>query len=450
MIFNVIGVLIIVYSIKDYKKGLIYYLGFKLFLVNNISLISIPKFPLLTLEDFMNIVFIFIFLLKQSQNKISICSKFEIPWQLPFFLLMFSLFLSSLFGKSGVLSEITACMKYLVENVLFIWIIWDVIETKDDFIVAFKVITIVMLIASAYGIIEYGMKNNPLQKYEATLINDESKMIIYEYSTLHRGYRINSIFSHPIGAGINYALYVVMVVYLFINNEKEISNNIIFIITAVSSIICLLLVKMRSPLLFFVISCLGTVNLKRKRTYILLFACIFLLGILIIFGENFLDIYNVFLSFFNKESAAIVGGSNFDMRINQLHTALNIVKESPIVGLGFKYKQAIDSYIYEGILGSEGLLLFVLPSFGFFGLFSFLFYYNYSIIKIPRYFKSRQLKFLMLGYFLTYLLSSLPGFKIHLLYIFAFYIIKSGDKYTSYNGEKQKEFCGDKIRFIYK
>ena len=63
MVFILIGFLIIVYALQRFKKGFFIYLAFKLLLVTNITLISMPGIPLLTLEDFMNIFFVLYYIL---------------------------------------------------------------------------------------------------------------------------------------------------------------------------------------------------------------------------------------------------------------------------------------------------------------------------------------------------------------------------------------------------
>ena len=438
MVFIFIGIIIIFCGIKNYKYGLIIYLGFKLFLVNNISIISIPNFPLLTLEDFMNIIFVLIYFLKRSKKEINICEKFEIPWQLPFIVLTISIFFSTIFGKAGVIMEFTAFIKYTFENILLIMIIWNVLNTEEDFKLAFNIITMIMIISAVFGIMEYKMQFNPLKRYESTLINDETKKIEYTYSEERRGYRVNSIFSHPIGAGINWAIYVFWVIYIYINNKKIISNLTLMTVTAICCVICIFLTKMRTPIIFLIISLFGVLNFKKRRTYWLLLLFSIILFFLI-FDET-TNVSNVFLSLFSKKNSAIVGGSNLEMRLEQIKTAFKLAKKSPIVGLGSKYQNVLEKREYIKILGSEGMILYVLPSYGFLGLLAYWCLYNYSIIKIPRFFKSKQLSFLMLGYFITYLISSVPGFKIHLLYIVSFYLIKDTEIYKNFQGKRKKEF----------
>jgi len=161
------------------------------------------------------------------------------------------------------------------------------------------------------------------------------------------------------------------------------------------------------------------------------------------------DVFQVILSLFQSKSASIVGGSTLEMRINQIMIAMNIMSLNPIVGLGTKYQSAISSHIYSDIYGSEGLLLYILPCFGILGLINYIYYFWMSIVRIPKYFKSKQLVFLFLAYLITYLISSLPGMKICLLYLFAFYLVKSSEKYKSYSGVRLVSLKSGKLKKIF-
>lgn len=449
MIFIVLGMIVALYAVKNYRIALCFYIGFKLLLVTNITLLSLPGLPLLTLEDALNIYFVIMFFFKRNKNKSLICYKYELPWQLPFVILFICISVSSILGIASISSEITALIKYSFENFLLIWVMWNVLENKADFNLIIKIVTVVMFLSCLYGFVEYIIQYNPLQLYEATLNNDVSKAITFTYSTTERGYRVNSIFSHAIGAGMNWGIYSSFVLYKYIQDKKAIPWMLFSEVTAILCLVCLLLTKMRSPILFFAISCVGAFRLKKKRSYFV--ACLFIMGVFafIVLGGNNSVIFQVVASLFSSATKSMVGGSSLELRMIQLNAALNLISSSPVFGLGTKYQRVLNTSLYSDILGSEGMLLYVLPAYGFVGLFAYINMYMYSIVKLPKYFKSRQLFFLMLGYVMTYLLSSLPGMKMHLLYLFAFYLIKSSTRYRSYDGPKKKELERGKIRFIY-
>lgn len=436
MIFIVAGFCIMLYSLNHFKRGLCIYLAFKLILVTNITLLSIPGLPLLTLEDFMNIVFVFLFLYRRKKNGYG-NAKYGLPWQLPFIMLTVSILLSSICSIAGITSELSVFIKYLFGDILIIYVTWETIETKDDFEFLYKLIIWIFLFSCVYGLFEYAIQTNPIKLYEATLNTDATKQILFDYSTTERGYRISSIFEHSIGAGINWGIYVAFVLYNNVSGNRKMPYRFLSVITAVLCVICIVLTKMRTPLVFLIIACFGSFNFKSKKTYFSFTIVLAAIVLVLLNIDESSDIYRVISSLLSSKSTSSVGGSTFDGRINQLRIAIDLLSSSFVFGLGSKYQLGLSYASYAGIYGSEGLLLYVLPSFGLLGLCSYIYYFLYSIVKIPRYFKSKQLCFLMLAYLVSYLVSSLPGMKISLLYVFAFYLIKSSSKYRMYNGEKK-------------
>ena len=97
--------------------------------------------------------------------------------------------------------------------------IWEIYEDKADYKRLYKYITIVMLISCVYAFIEFFIKRNPLALYEATLNKDESRIILGLYTNEQRGYRVQSIFEHAIGAGINWAIYAIFTMRLWIDSS---------------------------------------------------------------------------------------------------------------------------------------------------------------------------------------------------------------------------------------
>ena len=396
----------------------------------------------------MNIFFVSYFLCINRKRKIR-DTKFGIPWQLPFIILTVSMFLSSIFAVAGLATEISAFVKYLFENVLLIWVVWETLRTDYDFKFIFKLITVVMFASCIYGLIEFVIGMNPLQLYEATLNHDPSKQILFTYGIDERGYRVNSIFEHAIGAGVNWSLYAGFVLYYIINKKRKLPYHMFAIITACLCILCVLLTKMRSPLAFAAILCFGAFNFKKKRTYFFSLLIIMVLALFLLTMDESSDIFRVIFSMLSLNTTSSVGGSSFDMRIKQLGVAFNLMKMNPLVGLGTKYQSVISGYLYSDIYGSEGLLLYVLPSFGIIGLLSYGYYFFFSAIRIPKYFKSKQLAFLFLAYLITWIFSSLPGMKISLLYLFAFYLIKSSKKYESSTETRKVAYREGKFKKLF-
>ena len=424
MIFLLIGFLIIIYSLFDFKKGFSLYLAYKLLLVTNITLISIPGVPLLTLEMAMTIVFILIFFFKGNKYQYA---HMHFPFFIPFIFYSIALIISSIISIAGFLSEISNLIKLISENILLVWMIWQIIETKEDFKFLFGCITIVILGSCVYGLIEFSIQSNPLSKYESTLNNDPNKTIDFSYGIDGRGYRINSIFEHAIGAGMNWAIYAVMIFILIQKRSYSIKKMLIPLITAILCIPCIFLTKMRSSILFFGISLFAVINFKAKRFYLI--AALMFFGVIAFLPFVSEDIINVVLGIFDSEKAQIVGGSNIEMRVDQFLAAFALLKISPIFGLGPSFTDVLQNDLVSRLLGSESIWLGAISQLGLFGVIAYIVQIFYSLFVIPRKYKSWKIFFVSLAYWTTASITSTPGFSMVLYYLFLFYFIKTSNVY---------------------
>ena len=435
MVFLLSGLLLFIYGIFNFKKAFILFLVFKLLLVTNITIISEPGMPLLTLELGLTIGFVILFFIKgiKVQNAHMAYTLF-----LPMFFYILSLTASSIFSVAGITNEISNLMKCIFEDVILVWICWQVIETKSDFNFLFKTLTFFIFISCIYGLFEFCIKSNPISAYEATLNHDPSKVIDFSYSSEERGYRINSFFEHSIGAGMSWALYSGFVFYLFVKKKLDIEIILFPLITAFMCIICLMLTKMRSPIICFAISLLACIDFKSKRFYFLV-AC-FIIGLLIIllfFGN---DVQNVLLALFNQSNAEQIGGSSLDMRLDQFDAAFSLMNGNPIFGLGPSFSEAISSDLIKRLLGGESVWLNVITQQGLFGIFAYLILVFYCVIYIPNKFKNLNLMIFSLAFWLTYTITSLPGFDFIFYYILIIYFIKHSPVYTL-NAKKGYVYC---------
>ena len=110
----------------------------------------------------------------------------------------------------GSNAELSNLIKLISEDILLIWLMWEVLETKEDFKLLYKYITIMIFASCVYGLLSTLFKVIHLLIYEATLIQDKTRSFIGLYTNMDRGYRIKSIFEHSIGAGINWSMYSIL------------------------------------------------------------------------------------------------------------------------------------------------------------------------------------------------------------------------------------------------
>lgn len=435
MIFYLCSFLIILYSFVNFKRGFIVFLAFKLLLVRNITLISIPGIPLLTLDMFMSLLYSFWFFLRKKRYRTAKCS---FPYISPGILLIVSWTLSSVFSVAGFSSEISALIGDIANEFLLLIAMWDTLEDKEDFDFLFGLITIVIFASCIYALFEYKMQTNPLQIYEMTLNKDPSKIIDFGYGIdKWRGYHVQSIFEHAITAGIIWALYSVFVMTSIVKYNESLRFKALSIVTAILCLLAVILTKQRAGIVFFFIAALSFLKPKKKKLY----AIFVLIAIGLVFISPYLmDNINILLSIFSQKAQSQVGGSDASMRWEQLYAAFQLFLKSPLFGLGSKFDSVINNQYVRALLGGESIWFSVIPGYGLLGIVSYLYSAYWMVYKVPKYFRSIELFWVSVAYWVVRTLTSVPGMKVYLVYLFFIYFIKKSDRYKSYKGLRQNEW----------
>ena len=279
-----------------------------------------------------------------------------------------------------------------------------------------------------YGIFEYYTKTNPFIDYKNDLLDGGIVLYSSTSQALKRGYRLISVMEHPIGAGMTLALFVIFIcVTLVIYNEKfPRYYKFISIFSAILCVLCVILTKMRSCILFLIIGLMATINFNKKKFYKFILLGIILIG----FAYPLLnDNINIFLSLFNKSAQKSVGGSSWEQRLSQLDAVVSLLKMSPIGGLGEKFESIVVNQYTVAALGYESVWFIQMTRHGIVGIFANLFLAYYSVIKIPGRYHSKPVFFLSLSYWIVYTLTSIPSFRTELYYLLLFYFIKKTDVY---------------------
>ena len=431
MIFTVIAFLIIICSFFNYKESFFIFLTYKLILVQNITIIAIPGVPLLTVDTMLTLWFALLYLVEGKKNSFT---NVSMPYRVPLIIFCIVWLLSSIFSVAGFGAEFTRYIQDILNNVIIVFLIWKLVETKEDFIKLFKWITLLIFITTIYGFAEFLIKSNPLQQYELTIIGNTERSINNMYDTEYRGYRVSSVFSHSIGAGVTWALYVLTIISLKVkHNVKKIPWQNFSILTAVLCIICIFLTKMRSPLLFLGIGLLGIIDLRKKSFYKFLGILVIVLVII----SPWISKLNltVLYSLFNSSAAAQVSGSSMQQRSGQFQSAFTLLFQySPIFGLGSKFQDAMaNSSLIQSLLGLESIWLNDIVKYGILGVLADVIWLYYLIIKIPKYYQSSDAFWLSIAYAITITATSVPGFQIYLLYLVLFACLKSTSKYNAFN-----------------
>lgn len=426
MIFQLIAILLIIYSFINFRRSFLLFMLYNLFLNTNINFLSIPGVPILTVEDVMIMAYAVIFFFKYQGQKTGVYaeSSRNFPFTIPFTLLIISWTISTIFALVGFKNAVSAYIKQILEYVVITYLMWRMINTKKDLRFLITGFTIMFLFSGIYEFFEIATQSNPLADYEVTLVGDSTRAIDFgNYENEEdRGFRAKSIFTHPIGSGINFALYIMIALFFMMKAKVDLkTNKLLIIATCLLSLACIIMTKSRGPYLFMLIGMFSFISLKSPKFY--RYAIIMALALIALL-PYFSDQLDIFRSLFSADAQVKVGGSNADMRFDQLSVALGIMSMSPFYGLGFKFLNEMSTAITMGLLGSESIWFQVLPQFGLIGVTAYLFMIYWTLIKLPRKYKNASIFFIGLAYWSVISLTSIPGMQVYLYYLALILVIK--------------------------
>ena len=416
------GLVILIYGLYDFKKAFLLFMLYQIFWYSGAQLIHVRGLPTITQGLMMWIGFTILFLL--NKKKYTACKE-PFPYAGPLILVAVSSILTCFVAVAGFGKEITRAVNLILQNVVVVWIAWNVIETKEDFKFLFRGFTVIFFAAALYGLWEYMTRDNGLVAHKLTLTADAFNL--YDMNGA-RGYRVMSFFEHPIGAGMTMGLYVVFLFTALIRYRERLPFQRLAILTAFLCLPCLVLTKMRASLFFTVIASLGFVDFRKRRFY-----KVMILGVLVgACAVPFLSDYrDLFFSLFSKAAQSNVGGSTSSQRFGQLRAVFELMKLSPVGGLGEKFGDYIENEYTAAALGYESLWFEQMARHGIVGVLSYLVLIYDSVVIIPARYRSKPLLFISLSFWLTYSLTSIPSFRWMIYYLVLFYYIKKSDVYQS-------------------
>lgn len=407
------------YAFINFKKAFLWFLLFKTILVQNLTFLSLPGLPLLTIDTFMNLFFCAFFYVNRKKYIKLMTEKF--PMKIPFLLLAGSWFISTIYAIAGFANAFSMFIGNVIQ-LLLVWIMWVLIKDKRDIIFLIKGLTLLFVCYALYMFYECSIQSNPFAEYTGTFISSD-RLIDFSYEvTTERGYRARSVFEHAIGAGCNFALVGVLIFTILYAYNVKLPHLHWYLCVGILCSFCVFMTGSRGPIVFIMLAYLGFVNFKNLKFY--RFAVIGVLAFLIALPYLPSTVFNITMSIFDSDYQAQVGGSDADMRFDQLAAAIAVMGESPIVGLGYKFNSVMNTHLIDYLLGMESMWFSILTSFGLIGLFVNLIVAYYFLIKIPRQYHSQPFFFLSLAYWVTATLTSLPGLQMFLYYLVLVIFIK--------------------------
>ena len=417
MLFVVLSCIVMYIGLKNFKNGFLMYLLLQMIWFPDTQLFKLGG-SYINLNFIVALYFTILFIVKRKN---SLKSFYDFPYLIPLTLVCISMLLTSITSLSGFFSEFLKACGLIVMDCSMIFIIWKTVKTRDDFKFLFKGLTIIILVACIYIFIEYLMSTNLFLDYKLSCTSNNlatyTDLLVYDYG---RGYRCYSIFEHPIGASMIFALYIIVVFNLLMKFD-DFAFKKVSIITAVLCLPAILMTKQRAGIFFLFFGLFSALNFKNKKTYRYL---LYSVGVLILLSPIIFQYKDLILSMFHLKTNSNVSGSTASMRFDQLDAVFNIMKSSPLLGLGENFRSHYTGPYLERALGFESLWFEQMAKHGILGLIAYLYFIYISVVKIPLKFKSRESFFIMLSYWITYSLTSTPYFRIYFLYVVVFYFLR--------------------------
>ena len=409
----ILGILIGCYSFINFKKAFIWFMAYQIFVPFGLQLFSIGGTSL-SIGLSLSFLFLILFFTKKIQKK---SGKDSFPLKIAFIVIILARLLTYFTALGTFAEEFNRSLSFMLQSISNIYISWYVFNSKKEFRYFFKIVTITMFIACVFGYFEYSSSYNAYTNY----LQDYLKEGISFYSTESvRGYRVTSFFEHPIGAGMNFGLYFVTSLYLYVNKGRQMPYRRLALLTAFLCVPLVILSKQRGAMIFTVFTLFMLLNFRKKRFYFILFTS----AIAIMIISPMLQEYSVyFSSIFNQTAQNEVSGSSLAMRLVQLGGAFELWKRSPLFGIGEKFMNYVESYwIYE-IYMLESVWLDQLVKHGIMGILGYVLLAKTTIYNIPKKYGFKNEVFLMISFWITYSITTIPAFRLFGLYIIIFYFI---------------------------
>ena len=417
MIFVVLSIVVMAVGLINLRKGFLLYLVLQMVWFPDTQLFSVGGSSV-NLNLICSVYFILLYI--GRMKKYSVINKTKFPYKRPMMLIAISMFLTTFTSLAGFFSEFVKAFGLIAMDLVIIFIIWKIIDRKEDFVFLYKTITYIIFFACIYIFYEKITNINIILDYKLTCTSN----VLGTYSDYQqwdvRGYRWYSIFEHPICACMIFALYITLVLNLFMK-KKKIPIIYLSILTALLCVPAMFFTQQRSGIFFLCVAFLSVVDFSKKSFWKLLLVLIVLvISVYPLISENIQLLFSIFSSKYTDN----VSGSNVSMRFEQLYAVYNIMLKSPVTGLGENFIQYYTGTYASQALGFESLWFEQMAKHGLIGVISYIFMIYYSVYKIPKDYKSKSARYIALAYWLTYSLTSTPYFRTYFLYIVLFYFLK--------------------------
>lgn len=363
-------------ALFDFKKTIIIWtpLSF-LFNTQVCVLYGSSSVPLTVGAQFM---FIFIYFLRKP----ILCTQNDrFYMNIYFSIMLFSVFLSSIFSVIPFLESIKVLTKSYILSFAYVFFFFKCMNSKEDVILMGQICIVVAVLITIDGIVEF-----------FTHVNFAGDFI-YKYSpqddnygrSFYVPYYVNNFFNQRFGLTRSYSFFGIHISFgvaclfllqflsilnlnserLFKTKNRWLSNNLL-LITIYLLLVGIICSNSKTPLLGLLIflPCLFRIDqiVNLRTIALLIITCFFLYE----YAPNY---FNNFFSLFDEELAEEGGGSTLQLREIQYGIIKKLFYNSPIVGNGINSAMYFSKNVagYEDIMGAESVWFKILPDQGIIG-----------------------------------------------------------------------------------
>ena len=396
---------VILFSIIDLKKGILFTAGTLMFM-NNLSS-GIPEVKLFYAVVLIQIV-LFFFLGEYDKMKY------------PKLILIPTLFASFCYIASSYFGAIHDYAKNIV-NIstwfVFPYLVWHCICTKEDVLYFSRVLLTFFFVVAGYALIELLLGFNIYSE-----IANDTGMIAGELGGLESSERFgllrcNSILPYSSALGMNSSLVFVTTIILIAYHVKihPYYFCLVFLLP-----FCVLLSGTRSQFVVFA-TCFLAFLMDRKYRNSSHIKVLVLLGFVsvLLLSPVLLEIID---SIIHSDSSS-TQGSNLTMRLNQFAITESYWQQSPWFGWGRNYTWNVAIPDNPALLGAESIIFTQLIDHGAFGLFCF--YFIGICLAVYCYSFSMPLAILPIAFMLGKTMSTVVGVEYNIPIVLCVLAVKT-------------------------
>lgn len=272
--------------------------------------------------------------------------------------------------RLSIIQSITKSLTYFLNSYIFLYIGFNLINSKIEWRNVTIIIAAILFIYSLYGLFTWYLQSNPFYDYFVEIFDRKG-----EWSGVQaRGYRVHSFLDNPIAYGL---VMAVGSFSLFAYYKTYLSKWVLFIL--LFTVINIVLSNSRSPLMAFFIMVfifpLFNYGISVKWMFSLFILGFILNVIFISFQDKLSVVVSVINLLFSGEDSMI--GSDINLKIEQEGASLSLFYQAPFFGHGINYFQENIASRYGGLsrlYGLEGYGFRMLVEMGGFMIISFLLY----------------------------------------------------------------------------